>query len=80
MKKRYDEIKTGDIIWWYGAKEKVTDVREYPAPANEWFPNEKTIRFDLAPVNEESKKLLGGYCWGTYGGVGCLTVETVEDI
>ena len=48
-------------------------------PANEYYPNEKTISFDIEPVNEESIKILGKfYSKGSYGGVGCLTVEKVS--
>jgi hypothetical protein len=78
--KRYDELTTGDVIWWYGAKERVLEVRIYPAPANEWYPSEKLVRFDLEPVDKESEKILGRfYSHGTYGGVGCLKVSTVEE-
>ena len=80
MTKRYDELKVGDVIWWYGAKERVVAVREFPAPANEFYPNEKTIRFDIEPVDDEAVGILGKfYSHGTYGGVGCLTVELVEE-
>lgn len=77
---RYDEIKVGDVIFWHGAKEIVKKVFEFPAPANEWFPDEVSITFELEPADEEAVRLLGNfYSHGTYGGVGCLTAELVID-
>ena len=76
---RYDELKEGDLIMFHGALERVSKVKSFPAPANEYYPNEKTISFDLEPVNEESIKILGKfYSKGSYSGVGCLTVEKVS--
>lgn len=80
-KARYDELKEGDVIMFYGALERVTKVDSFSAPANKYFPNEKTIRFELEPVNEESIKILGEfYSRGRYGGVGCITVTKVQFI
>ena len=76
---RYDELKVGDVIRFHGADVRIKDYREYPAPANAYYPNEKTIRFDIEPVNEEAIKILGNfYAHGTYGGVGCLEAFLVE--
>lgn len=76
---RYDELKVGDIICWHGALERITEVCTFPAPANEFYPNEKKILFTLEPVNEESIEILGGfYSRGTYGGVGCLLATKIE--
>lgn len=79
QEKRYDELKAGDIILWHGAIEVVEEYKEYPAPANEWYPNEKLIRFKLKPYNDEAVECLGSYyANGTYGGVGCLTVTVLN--
>jgi hypothetical protein len=76
MRIRYDELKVGDIVIFHGAKERIVNVIEKPAPANEWYPNEKTIGFEVEPFDEEAEKMLGKfYSRGTYGGVGCLTIE-----
>jgi hypothetical protein len=76
---RYDELKVNDVIKFHGANVRVTKVIETPAPANEWYPNEKTIRFDIEPADEDAVKILGKfYSHGTYGGVGCLTTELVR--
>lgn len=73
---RYDEIKVGDTILFHGAKVIVIDVKTKPAPANEWFPNEKSVTFTIKPANDEAIKEIGSfYANGTYGGVGCCTVE-----
>lgn len=76
---RYDEIKTGDVILFHGAEERVVKTTEFPAPANEYYPSEKTIYFELEPANEEAEKILGKfYIHGEYGGVGCLKVELLK--
>lgn len=75
---RYDELKVNDVIKFHGANVRVTKVTEKPAPANEWYPDEKTIRFDIEPADDDAVKILGRfYSHGTYGGVGCLTTELV---
>ena len=76
---RYDEIQKNDVIRFHGANLRVTKVTEAPAPANKWYPNEKTISFDVEPADDEAVKILGNfYSHGSYGGVGCLTVELVS--
>lgn len=75
---RYDELKVNDVIKFHGANVRVTKVTETPAPANEWYPDEKTISFDIEPADDDAVKILGRfYSHGTYGGVGCLTTELV---
>lgn len=80
MIKRYDELEKGDVIMFHGAKLELVDVRiDKPAPANECYPNECVIRFDTKPFDKAAVKVLGNfYANGTYGGVGCLTVEVIE--
>jgi hypothetical protein len=79
MTVRYDELKVNDVILFHGANVKITKIVETPAPANEWYPNEKTINFDVEPANEEAENILGKfYSHGTYGGVGCLTAELIN--
>lgn len=76
---RYDELRENDVIKFHGAILKVTKVTETPAPANKWYPNEKTIGFEVEPADDEAVKILGKfYSHGSYGGVGCLTVELVS--
>lgn len=76
---RYDEIKKNDVIKFHGANVRVVKVAETPAPANKWYPNEKTMRFDIEPADGAAEKILGKfYSHGTYGGVGCLTIELVS--
>lgn len=76
---RYDEIQKNDVIMFHGANVKVVNVTEFPAPANKWYPNEKTITFEIEPADSEAEKILGKfYSHGTYGGVGCLTTELVN--
>ena len=79
MKIRYDELKKNDVINFHGANVRVKNVTEHPAPANEWYPNEKTIDFEIEPADDKAVEVLGSfYSRGTYGGVGCLTVELVS--
>jgi hypothetical protein len=79
MTVRYDELKVNDVILFHGANVKITKIVETPAPANKWYPNEKTINFDVEPANEEAENILGKfYSHGTYGGVGCLTAELIN--
>lgn len=76
---RYDELKVNDVVMFHGANVRIIKVIEQPAPANEYYPNEKTIGFDIEPADEEAEKILGKfYSHGSYGGVGCLTIKLVE--
>lgn len=76
---RYDELKLGDIILFHGALVRIVELKSFPAPANEYFKNEKTINFTIEPINDESIKILGNfYSRGIYGGVGCLIVTIIE--
>ena len=75
---RYDEIKKNDVIKFHGANVRVINVTETSAPANKWYPNEKTIGFDIEPADSEAEKILGKfYSHGSYGGVGCLEIELI---
>lgn len=66
---RFDELRAGDVIYWYGAKVIVTEVRD--AGESEYYPGERVIRFDVEPFDKKSIKMLGQfYSRGTYGGVG----------
>jgi hypothetical protein len=79
MKIRYDELKVNDVVMFHGANVRIIKVTEKPAPANEYYPKEKTISFDIEPADEETEKILGKfYSHGTYGGVGCLNLELVK--
>lgn len=79
MEKRYDELKCGDVINWYGAKERIVKIIEYPPTSNEYYQNEKVINFTVEPVDDEAVKILGKfYSHGTYGGIGCLPVTVIE--
>jgi hypothetical protein len=79
MTVRYDELKVNDVIKFHGANVRIVKVEESPAPANEWYPEEKTIRFDIEPADDEAIEVLGNfYSHGTYGGVGCLTTTLVS--
>ena len=76
---RYDELKVNDIISFHGANVRITKIIEHPAPANEYYPNEKTISFDIEPADNEAERVLGKfYSHGSYGGVGCLKIELVK--
>lgn len=80
MTKRYDELKVNDIIWWHGAKVRVTDVQSFPY-TEEYFKGQtdKTVNFTIEPFDNEAIRVLGNfYSHGTYGGVGCLPIETIE--
>lgn len=79
MEKRYDELKVGDVIRFHGANERIVEINEFPAPANEYYPNEKTVYFKVEPADDEAIAVLGNfYSHGTYGGVGCLMANVVE--
>ena len=79
MKIRYDELKKNDIVLFHGANLRVTKITETPAPANKWYPNEKSIGFEVEPADEKAEKILGKfYAHGYYGGVGCLEIELVN--
>ena len=76
---RYDELKKNDVILFHGANVIITEITETPAPANEWYPNEKSITFTIKPADDEAIKTLGKfYAHGTYGGVGCLTTTLIS--
>lgn len=76
---RYDELKVNDVVMFHGANVRIIKVTEKPAPANEYYPNEKTIGFDIEPADEEAEKILGKfYSHGSYGGVGCLEIVLVK--
>ena len=76
---RYDELKVNDIVLFHGANVRVTNITEYPAPANEHYPKEKTISFGIEPADAEAERILGKfYSHGSYGGVGCLKIELVK--
>lgn len=76
---RYDELKVNDVIIFHGENVRIIKVTEKPAPASEYYPNEKTIAFDIEPEDEEEEKILGKYySHGSYGGVGCLKIELVK--
>ena len=76
---RYDELKVNDIVLFHGANVRITKIIELPAPANEYYPNEKTISFDIEPADDEAERILGKfYSHGSYGGVGCLKIELVK--
>jgi len=80
MYKRYDELKVGDVVRFHGANVRIVKYKEFPAPANEWYPNEKTISFEIEPADAEALEILGGfYAYGGYGGVGCLELKVVEE-
>ena len=77
---RYDELKVNDVVMFHGANVRITKITVLPAPANEYYPNEKTIGFDIEPADEEAEKILGKfYSHGSYGGVGCLELEKAID-
>ena len=79
MTVRYDELKVNDVVRFHGADVRIKKVVEHPAPANEWYPNEKTIDFEIEPADDEATEILGSfYSHGTYGGVGCLTTTLVS--
>ena len=76
---RYDVLKVNDVVMFHGANVRITKITVLPAPANEYYPNEKTIGFDIEPADEEAEKILGKfYSHGSYGGVGCLELELVK--
>lgn len=76
---RYDELKVNDIIRFYGAELQIIELNERPAPANEHYPNEKTISFKVKPANKQAEKIIGKYyAHGEYGGVGCLEIFLVH--
>lgn len=76
---RYDELRKNDVILFHGAKLRITEIHETPAPANEWYPNEKTISFTVEPADKSAVKILGNYyAHGTYGGVGCLEIRVIS--
>lgn len=76
---RYDELKVNDIVLFHGTNIRITKITEQPAPANEYYPNEKTIGFDIEPADDEAERILGKfYSHGSYGGVGCLKIELVK--
>ena len=79
MRIRYDELKVNDVVLFHGANLRIKNIIEKPAPANEYYPNEKTIGFDVEPADEEAEKIMGKfYSHGFYGGVGCLEIELVK--
>ena len=41
MKIRYDELKVNDVVVFHCANVRIIKVTETPAPASEYYPNEK---------------------------------------
>lgn len=65
---RFDELKSGDIILFHGARVKVVTVNIAPA---DWNTAEKYVTFEAEPADAEALDIMGPfYSHGTYGGVG----------
>ena len=76
---RYDELKKNDVIRFHGANVIIAEITETPAPANKWYPNEKTISFKIKPADNKAIEILGNYyAHGEFCGVGCLTAELIS--
>ena len=69
----YADLKIGDVIFWYGAKVRITDVTHMV-----WRGKPCTY-FSIEPYNDDSIQILGSfYSHGRYGGIDLLTVEKLR--
>lgn len=72
----YGELKAGDVVWFYGARVRIVDVRV--EGMSDYYEGERVIRFDIEPYDEECVRTLGKfYSHGTYGGVEHLALSRV---
>ena len=58
---RYDELKTGDIILFHGANERVVSVDIRQGIKSKYAPAEKLVSFRLAPADREAEELRGNF-------------------
>ena len=74
---KYKDLKTGDIIAWYGALLRIVSI----VKLTRTYKGEKDpcTYFTVEPYNNEALELLGRfYCRGTYGGVDTLEVSRLK--
>lgn len=70
IEKRYDQLKINDVIYMYGAKERIADIST----------NEQDTYFTVEPYDHEAVEILGSfYSHGTYGGINSLTATVIEE-
>lgn len=66
----YKDLVLNDVIMWYGAWERIVDLKRYTS-----HDGKKVVNFKLEPYNEESIQILGKfYAYGWYGGCDDLLV------
>ena len=71
----YNQLKTGDIIYWYGALLDIVDVWHETRENKRLQVKQKCTYFETKEHNDESIAILGKfYCRGTYGGIDELQV------
>ena len=77
---KYSELKTGDVIIWYGAEVVIREIhREYREPYGH-FKGGNCTYFTIAPNNKKAIEILGRfYAHGTYGGIDTLEVHKVVE-
>lgn len=69
----YADLKVGDVIYWYGAKVRITDVTHMICH------DKPCTYFTIESYNDEAIHILGNfYSHGRYGGLDILTVEKVR--
>lgn len=70
----YGDLRKGDIIIWYGAAVRITNVLHVKCKCGVVL--KSCTYFTIEPYNKEAVDILGDfYSHGTYGGVDGLTVE-----
>lgn len=75
---KYKDLKVGDIIIWYGARERIIAIENIGPTSRSklFYQGEDVIYFTLEPADKKAEKILGKfYANGEYGGVGCLEVK-----
>lgn len=84
MMKRYDELKKGDKIWFYGYKAFIRDIKEsgiVTDKKNVFHFGEKIISLNIGfePSDDHIERTIyNENCFG-YGGVASITIEIRND-
>lgn len=70
----YGDLRTGDIIKWYGATVRIIDVSHVKRKCSGVL--KPCTYFTIEPYSNEAVEILGNfYSHGQYGGIDELTVE-----
>lgn len=66
---KYGDLKEGNIIYFYGAKLRVSNIKHMDVDGK------KCTYFSTEPFDNEALEILGFYAKGRYGGLSILTTS-----